>query len=952
MFKGLKNLITGGGNEAEVRRLEVVAKRIIDELGPKFSNLSDEQLAAKTEDFKARLAEGEKLDALLPEAFAAVRESAWRTRKQKHYKVQLIGGMVLHHGKIAEMRTGEGKTMVATLAAYLNALTGKGVHVVTVNDYLARRDAQWMGPIYKKLGLSVAVIQSNGGNPMNPDAYVLDFDYTNPDPNMRHLRPVSRHEAYLADITHGTNNEFGFDYLRDNMATDVERLSQRELHFAIVDEVDNILIDEARTPLIISGQGQKAQDDYVRFADIVRQLRKGPPPEDAKDFNFRPNYDYWVDEKKRVVTITERGIERVERILSIAETESIYDDKWSHLVPYLENALKAKELYLRDREYVVRNNEEVIIVDEFTGRLQEGRRWEGGLHQAIEAKEGVHIQHENMTYATITLQNYFRMYKKLAGMTGTAATEAEEFQKIYGLDVVVIPTNREMIRKDFTDLIYKNEPAKFRAVVEEIVEMFEMGRPVLVGTVSVEKSEELSEMLKHEGIQHNVLNAKLHEREAGIVAQAGRPGAVTIATNMAGRGTDIILGGSPESYLEEELQARGLTEADRGTEAYQEAEEAAEQRWQEAHDKVLELGGLHIIGTERHESRRIDNQLRGRAGRQGDPGSSRFYVSLEDELMRRFGSERIGGLLERFGFDEETAIENSMITRSIEQAQTKVEGQNFDYRKHLVEYDDVMNKQRAIIYEDRRKVLSGESQRDRVLDLTDQRISEIVDEYTQGNEEEWDLPRLLRNVGLILQTKALELSRRPENEEDMEDLVLEALEDQLGVTLEELEGKNQDELKDFFADVAARIYDQKLERVGEEDMQLIERLVMLEVIDRNWVNYLTPMEELRQGIGLRAYGQQDPLQAYRKAAFSMWNDLQTDIRREIVQKFWSAEIQRTAPTPPPVMATNLTESGPGEPAGDNAPVKKQPAKSSKLNPNAPCFCGSGKKYKKCHGRVV
>ncbi len=958
MFKGIVNLLTGGGAEAEVKKLEVVAKRIIDEFGPKYANLSDAELAGKTADFRARLEKGKKLDDLLPEAFAAVRESAWRTRKQKHYKVQLIGGMVLQQGKIAEMRTGEGKTLMATLAAYLNALEGEGVHLITVNDYLAKRDCQWMGPIYYKLGLTVAVIQSSGGNPNVPDAYMLDLDFYNEkDPTMRYLRPVSRQEAYRADITCGTNNEFGFDYLRDNMATDVERLSQRPLNYAIVDEVDNILIDEARTPLIISGQARRSENDYVRFTDIARQLRKGAPPDDSKDFSFRPNYDYWLDEKKRVVTLTEKGTERVERLLKIPETEGIYDDKWSHYVSFLENALKAKELYLRDREYVVRDGKEVIIVDEFTGRLQEGRRWEGGLHQAIEAKEGVSVEHENVTYATITLQNYFRMYKKLSGMTGTALTEAEEFGKIYGLDVIPIPTNRDMIRKDFTDLIYKNEAAKFKAMTQEIVEMNEAGRPILVGTTSVEKSEQLSDYLKREGIEHRVLNAKLHEKEAGIVSQAGRPGAVTIATNMAGRGTDIVLGGSPESYLEEELEARGLTDNDRGTEAYQEAEEASEQRWQEAHDQVIQQGGLHIIGTERHESRRIDNQLRGRAGRQGDPGSSRFYVSLEDDLMRRFGSDRIGGLLERFGFDEDTSIENGMISKSIEQAQTKVEGQNFDYRKHLVEYDDVMNRQRAIIYEDRRKMLTGESQRERILELTEQRLDEIISEYTQGDESEWDVPRLMRNVGLILQTKPLDLPHRPKDDEEMEELVLQALEDQMGLSLDDLDGKTPEEMKATLAGVAERIYDAKQESVGPEDMRLIERLVMLDVIDRNWVNYLTPMEELRRGIGLRAYGQQDPLRAYQKAASEMWKDLQGDIRREIVQKFWSAEIQRAAPPPPPALPTNLQESGPSEPDGSlsgngNGSPKKQPVRSNKLSPNAPCFCGSGKKYKKCHGRVV
>lgn len=948
MLKSLKNLIAGGGNDAEIRKLEVVARRIIEELSPKYEKLSDDELRGKTDEFRKRLADGTKLDAILPDAFAAVREAAWRTRKQKHYKVQLIGAMVLHQGKIAEMGTGEGKTLAATLAAYLNALDGKGVHVITVNDYLVRRDCQWMGLIYHKLGLSVAAIQSNGGNFQAPDAFILDPEfYNDKDPAMRFLRPIERTEAYAADITHGTNNEFGFDYLRDNMARDEGQLVQRPLNYAIVDEVDNILIDEARTPLIISGQAQKAQDDYMRFAAIARQLRK--------------NKHYELDEKKRVVNVTEEGIDSVERMLNIPPAESIYDDKWSHFVSYLENGLKAKELYLRDREYVVRENE-VVIVDEFTGRLQDGRRWEGGLHQAVEAKEGVHVAHENVTYATITLQNYFRMYKKLSGMTGTAATEAEEFIKIYGLDVIMIPTNRDMVRKDFTDLIYKNEEAKFRAVIEEIAELNQQGRPVLVGTVSVEKSEMLSSHLKEARVPHNVLNAKLHEKEAGIISQAGRPGGVTIATNMAGRGTDIILGGSPESYMEEELAARGLADADRGTEGYQEAQEAADLRWQEAHDLVKQLGGLHIIGTERHESRRIDNQLRGRAGRQGDPGSSRFFVSLEDDLMRRFGSERIGGILDRFGFDEETAIENSIISKSIEQAQTKVEGQNFDYRKHLVEYDDVMNKQRAIIYEDRRKVLAGESQREKIRELTEQRLGEIVDEYTIGDDLEWDLPRLLRNVGLILQTKPFDPAfvKQAKNEEELDELVLHALEQQLEIALEDLEHKSRDEIKDILAGVTERIYDEKETELGAEDMRLVERLVMLEVLDRNWINYLTPMEELRRGIGLRAYGQQDPLQAYKRSAFQMWNDLQGDIRREMVHKFWSAELQKAPPAPPP-LPTNLQETGPGEPTGNpngngsangKANGKPQPARSSKLNPNAPCYCGSGKKFKKCHGRVV
>ncbi len=1054
MLKGLISLLGGDTNEKEIKRAEGIAKRIIDELGPEYANLSDEELRDKTRQFKTRLEEGAELDNILPEAFAAVREASWRTRRQKHYKVQLIGGMVLHQGKIAEMRTGEGKTLVATSAAYLNALEGKGVHVITVNDYLAKRDAQVMvGPIYHFLGLKVAVIQSNGGDPNRPSAFVLDPEYKDPKNSlMNGLRPIPRREAYESDITHGTNNEFGFDYLRDNMARDVESCVQRELNYAIVDEVDNILIDEARTPLIISGPADKAQDDYAKFAAIVRQLRPSrTKAEDEKEGDG----DYDVNEKNRVASITQRGISRVERLLKIPETESIYDDKWSRYISYLDNALKAKALFHRDKDYLVREEDgEVVIVDEFTGRMMEGRRYEGGLHQSIEAKEGVSVQRENLTFATITLQNYFRMYKKLAGMTGTAVTEAEEFHKIYNLDVVVIPTNRPMVRDDATDLVYKTEEGKYRAVVMEIASMHLKGRPALVGTTSVENSEllsslldrspkmtkyvgerieklveearkgldkgqgpavqalrqllqnpaalysetttpaveaaaeeigpkgdrntldliwdvaeavEISELLRR-GVPHNILNAKLHEKEASIIAQAGRPGAVTIATNMAGRGTDIILGGSPDSYLKDELERRGLTDDDRGTEAYQEAQEASEAAWQIAHDRVVELGGLHIIGTERHESARIDNQLRGRAGRQGDPGSSRFYVSLQDELMRRFGADRISGLLERFGFEEDMPIENTLITKSIDQAQGKAVGQSFDIRKHLVEYDDVMNKQREFTYKDRRRILEGENLKEQILDLSKSRIREIVDEYTQGSPEEWDLVRLTRNAGLILMDRSLDSTEvfknhkgRPKDDEELEELVLQALEEVMGVTVEDLDGHSKAELYEIFDEVVERMYADKAERLGEEHMRTLERLVMLESYDQNWVNYLTPMEELRRGIGLRAYGQQDPLQAYKRSAFQMWGDLQMDIKREIVQKFWPGELMQRVPQDAP--PANLQESGPDEPSGTtnangssngngNRPkAKPQPIRSSKVGPNEPCPCGSGKKFKKCHGRL-
>ncbi len=1050
MLKGLVSLLSGDTNEKEIRTKEKIARRVIKELGPEYEKLSDEELRGKTEEFRKRLEKGEKLDDILPEAFAAVREAAWRTRRQRHFEVQLIGGMVLHEGKIAEMKTGEGKTLAATTAAYLNALEGKGVHAITVNDYLAKRDARTMvGPIYHFLGLKVAVIQSNGGDSTRPSAFLLNPEYKHPkNPDMSGLEPISRHEAYLADITHGTNNEFGFDYLRDNMARDIESCVQRELHYAIVDEVDNILIDEARTPLIISGPAAKAQDDYVKFAEVARQLR--PSRSKAED-EKEGDGDYDVNEKNRAVTLTQRGISKVEQMVDIPKTESIYDDKWSHYVAYLDNALKAKALFHRDKDYIVRADGEVVIVDEFTGRLMDGRRYEGGLHQAIEAKEGVSIQRENLTYATITLQNYFRMYKKLAGMTGTAVTEAEEFHKIYNLDVVVIPTNQPMVREDATDYVYKTEEAKYRAVVMEIARMYLKGRPVLVGTTSVENSERLAELLGRgskilgyinqrveklaeetakvlekvsgeasrtlreklqspaelssqtvtplvesisetlgskadsntidliwdlaetieirellrQGVPHSVLNAKLHEKEASIVSQAGRPHAITIATNMAGRGTDIILGGSPESYLQDELEQRGLTESDRGTDAWKEAQEAADAAWKQAHDRVLEMSGLHIIGTERHESARIDNQLRGRAGRQGDKGSSRFYVSLQDELMRRFGADRISGLLERFGFEEDVPIENSLITRSIDQAQGKAVGQSFDIRKHLVEYDDVMNKQREFIYKDRRRVLEGENLQEQILELTKARMHEIVDEYTAGSQDEWDLPRLVRNIGLILRLRPLEdtaafknFTGRPENEEELDALVLQALEEVMGVNTEELHDHSREELYHIFGEVVDRLYNEKVERLGEEHIRVLERLVMLEVYDENWVNYLTPMEELRRGIGLRAYGQQDPLQAYKKSAFQMWGDLQSDIRREIVNKFWPGElvqvVQQQALPP-----AQLEESGPADPSGDSGngstrtktKTQPQPARSGKIGPNEPCPCGSGKKYKKCHGRL-
>ncbi|MBX6754930.1 MAG: preprotein translocase subunit SecA, partial [Thermorudis peleae] len=684
-MRGFLSKIFGDPNERELKRLRKIVDSI-NALEPEMQALSDEALRAKTEEFKARLAEGETLDDLLPEAFATVREAARRTINMRHFDVQLMAGIVLHEGKIAEMKTGEGKTLVATLPLYLNALLGRGCHLVTPNDYLARVGGGWMGPIYHFLGLRVGVI-------CHEFSAIYDPEYQDPNPSpddrLNHWRPVSRREAYLADITYGTNNEFGFDYLRDNLVYRPEDLVQRELYYAIVDEVDNILIDEARTPLIISGPAHETVDRYYQFAQIARQLKK--------------DVHYTVDLKYRAITLTDAGIDRVEQLLNIPPGQSLYDDRYADLVHYLEQALKAKELFHRDRDYIVRDGE-IIIVDEFTGRLMPGRRYSEGLHQAIEAKEGVRVRSETVTQATITFQNYFRMYEKLAGMTGTAATEAEEFATIYNLEVVVIPTHKPMIRIDYPDVVYRTEEAKFRAVVREIKEMHAQGRPVLVGTTSIEKSEYLSNLLKREGIPHEVLNAKHHEREALIVAKAGQPGAVTIATNMAGRGTDIVLGPG-----------------------------------------VAEKGGLHVIGTERHEARRIDNQLRGRAGRQGDPGSSRFFVSLEDELLRRFGSDRIQGLLNRLGVDDDTPIEHPLVSRTIESAQTKVEGYNFDLRKHLVEYDNVINKHREVIYAERRKIIQGENLRDNVLAMIERQVAQMVEQaFTREGTDGPDVEGLAR----------------------------------------------------------------------------------------------------------------------------------------------------------------------------------------------------------------
>ena len=861
----MRNLLTklfGDPNEVSAKPFQAIVPSV-NALEPKMQGLSDAELTDLGREMRTRATGGESLDSLLPESFALTREVAKRQLGQRHYDVQLVGGAVLHSGRIAEMRTGEGKTLTATLAVALNAFTGRGVHVVTVNDYLAKRDAQWMGKIYHALGLSVACIQ-------HESAFQYDPEWQSEDERLAHLRPISRREAYYSDITYGTNNEFGFDYLRDNMVTTPERMVQRELIFAIVDEVDNILIDEARTPLIISGPAEQATDRYYQFAQVVKALKPG------KDFE--------VDEKHKSATLTEGGIDRVEQLIQIPEGESIYDERYIELTHYLEQALKAQANYHRDKDYIVRDGE-VIIVDEFTGRMMMGRRYSEGLHQAIEAKEGVRVRRQNVTLATITFQNYFRMYEKLAGMTGTAKTEAEEFRRIYALDVVVIPTNKPIVRDDAGDLVFKNERGKFLAVVNDIEEKRANGRPILVGTASIEASERLSKLLEARKIPHEVLNAKQHEREAAIVAQAGQPGNVTIATNMAGRGTDIVLGPG-----------------------------------------VQAAGGLHIIGTERHESRRIDNQLRGRAGRQGDPGSSRFYVSLEDELMRRFGSDRISGMMEKLGMEEDTPIEHGIISKSIENAQVKVEGHNFDLRKHVVQYDDVMNRHREVIYRDRHKIVHGDDMQERIWEMIERQIEYIVDSHLGDGRDTESNPEALFEAyrGLVPMTS---------------------------VNLDDIEAHSGDreELVQFLLEDASTCYEQVEAQFGPEVMRKVERHVMLTIMDKLWVEHLTDMDELRDGVGLQAYGQKDPLVVYKSEGFRLFQELQSSIGHDTAHTIYRVKPQvaqqpvRTALTDDQgeaVAAPDVDGSGPA-----------QPKKSKKVGPNEPCPCGSGKKFKHCHGAM-
>ena len=868
--------ILGDPNDKALRKLDSI-KDSVNRLEPQFQQLSDEQLRAKTGEFRERLSGRESLDDLLPEAFAAARESAVRKLGQRHYDVQIIGGTALHQGKIAEMKTGEGKTLVATLAVYANALTGRGVHVVTVNDYLARRDPVWMGPVYHALGLTVGCLQHDS-------AFVYDPDI--PGGKTPFLRPVAREEAYRADITYGTNNEFGFDYLRDNMALSSESRVQRELHYAIVDEVDNILIDEARTPLIISGPAEEPVQLYQNFARLVPRLD--------------PATDYTIDDRTRSISLSQDGIAKMEEWTN---TSNLYDPDNFHLVQYMENALNAYVMKQRDKDYVVRDGE-VVIVDEFTGRLQPGRRWSDGLHQAVEAKEGLKIQRESITYATITLQNYFRMYEKLAGMTGTAATEADEFFRIYGLEVIEVPTNQPMQRQDLSDLVYRSNESKWNAITERIVDLHESKQPLLIGTTSIEDSEFLSDRLRKRGVRPQVLNAKNHEGEAEIIAQAGRLGAVTVSTNMAGRGTDIVLGGADTSR----------------------------DNWQEEHDRVVDMGGLYVIGTEHHDARRIDNQLRGRAGRQGDPGSSQFYVSLEDELMLRFGGERIKTVMGWTGLEEDVPIENKLVTKSISGAQVKVEGYHFDIRKHLLEFDDVLNKQREVIYTDRHRAVGDADLRSETLEMLRNEYSRLVVQYLPGrHSDDWNAEGLLDELGQI----------GPVPEElDEEDKVFQ---------------HGLEQITTILSDHAARIYGEREETVGAEQMRLTERFLLLRGIDSHWIQHLTAMENLRTGIGLHAYGQRNPLVMYQSEGQKMFLDLQGRIQRDVVRTLFHVAVDTN-------QVANQLNNGTGSRRNRSggSPMRAvsgsnrnaQPSGSAKVGRNAACPCGSGRKYKRCCGKAA
>ena len=890
--------IFGSKNEREIKRMRPLVGQI-NAFEPTVSLRTDQQLGAKTDEFRKRLADGAPLDDLLPEAFAVCREMSKRKLKMRHFDVQLIGGMILHEGKIAEMKTGEGKTLVATLSLYLNALEGKGAHLVTVNDYLAKRDAQWMGPLYHHLGLSVGIIQ-------HETSFLFDPTYDPEDKRLLYLRPCTRREAYRADITYGTNNEFGFDYLRDNMVTDLDQCVQRELHYAIVDEVDSILIDEARTPLIISGPTEDSTDLYYRIDRIIPGLKR--------------DEHYTIEEKTKTAALTEEGNEKVERALGIT---NLYDPANMNLVHHVVQGLRAHVLYHRDVDYVVKDGE-VIIVDEFTGRLMPGRRWSDGLLQAVEAKEEVKIANENQTLASITFQNLFRMYNKLAGMTGTADTEASEFAKIYNLEVVVAPTNRPNIRQDFPDVVYRTEKEKFNAIVEDIKDCHQRGQPALVGTISIEKSERLAGYLVRQGIKHSVLNAKHHEREAEIIAQAGRKAGVTIATNMAGRGTDILLGGNPEFLFKKTLYAdpEMTPERQASLQAQIQAECEAEK------NEVIAAGGLHIIGTERHESRRIDNQLRGRSGRQGDPGSSRFYLSLEDDLLRIFGSDRISKIMLKLGMEEGVPIEAGMVTRAIENAQKKVEAHHFEIRKQLLDYDDVLNKQREVVYERRRMILRGDDLTEEIRSSTEEVLDDLLAVHCpQGAyQEDWDLKGLAdacyAQFGIDIKDGAI----------DFKDVGFDALQQELLKKIDEA-------------------YKNKEQELGTELLRLLEKMVMLRTIDTLWKDHLLGIDSLREGIGLRGYGQKDPLIEYKREAFEMFAGMMDRMKRDVLEHLFRVQVvPGESPRPPvePHRPVQLTLNR-GEAVADDNGSKTVRRGIDKVGRNDPCPCGSGKKYKKCHG---
>ncbi|MBF8278976.1 MAG: secA [candidate division NC10 bacterium] len=956
MFMKLMSKVVGTKNERELKRIQpmVVA---INELEPAMKSLTDDDLRKKTAEFKERLARGATLDDLIIEVFAVAREAGRRVLDMRHFDVQLLGGVVLHEGKIAEMATGEGKTLVATLPVYLNALEGKGVHVVTVNDYLAKRDSQWMGGIYRFLGLSVGLIQH-------------DMD------------DAARKLAYGADVTYGTNNEYGFDYLRDNMKFAAADFVQRDLHYAIVDEVDSILIDEARTPLIISGPAEESTEKYYQIDRIIPRLKRGATIVGGKlyEAEAQGSGDYVVDEKAKSVALTESGVAKVENLLGV---KNLYDPANIDFVHHVQQGLKAHVLFKRDVDYVVKDGE-VVIVDEFTGRMMPGRRWSDGLHQAVEAKERVKIERENQTLATITFQNYFRMYKKLAGMTGTADTEAAEFAQIYNLDVMVIPPNRRLIRTSYPDVVYKTEREKYDAVVEEIVELHKVGRPVLVGTTSIEKNEKLSALLKRKGIPHQVLNAKHHEREAEIVAQAGRLKSVTIATNMAGRGTDILLGGNPKFLaaelvrqesvpgggtephdfartLEEvrQMQRYGLLDMSADVEAYAAALAAVRRQTEAEHQQVVAPGGLHIIATERHEARRIDNQLRGRSGRQGDPGSSRFYLSLEDDLLRLFGSDRISKIMEKLGMEEGEPIEHTMVTRAIETAQKRVEAHNFEIRKHLLEYDDVMNTQRQIIYGERNKILEGESLKDTLQEMRGEVIDGQLALYTNEETypEEWDLAGLTEAV---------------KRQFDLE----------ISWPAEEVPSLTQALLRDSIEERALKAYEEREAKLGPEMIRYLERMIMLQVVDSQWKDHLLAMDHLKEGIGLRGYGQKDPLIEYKREGFEMFEAMVERIRQQTIEYLYRVQVAPADAFPfddaqgrpfdsaqgRPVDEARVAPSAGGRdgdilgrpearsqprlaerslrPTASTAPIK---IAGKKIGRNDPCPCGSGRKYKKCCG---